>query len=119
MVDYRKQRVEDEIKRILSELFIKDFDNPSGSLITVSRVICSTDFRQAKIYLSVFNLDEQVSDKTFQKIKKQNHYIRGLLGHRIQLKYVPELVFFNDDSFEHAERIERLIQSLHSPKKNE
>ncbi len=49
-----------------------------------------------------------------KKIIARSSYIRGLLGNRITLKYVPKLFFFEDDTLDYVDNIERLIQSIHN-----
>lgn len=55
MTGYRIKRVEDEIKRIVAEIFIRDIRLDNVGLITVTKVVCSSDLREAKIYMSIYN----------------------------------------------------------------
>jgi len=119
MFNYRNRRVSDGIKRIIGEIFIKDMPSNEFGLVTVTNVKCTTDLREAKIYLSIYNQDPELRIKSLRRIKNKASYIRGLLGRRISLKYVPKLIFFEDDSQEYAENIERLIQSLHKGDKRD
>lgn len=113
MVDYRRQRVADEIKRIIGEIFIKDLPSANSSLITVTNVRMTSDLREAKIYLSIYNKNAGQSARELKNIIKKGSYIRGLVGNRISLKYVPKLLFFEDDTLDYVDNIERLIQSIH------
>jgi ribosome-binding factor A len=119
MVDFRKQRVSDEIKRIIGEIFIKDLPSYKTGLITVTNVQCTNDLRIAKIYISIYNDNAEQRQKTFRNIIKQASYIRGLLGNRISLRYVPKLVFYEDDTMQYADTIERLIQTIHKPEEDD
>ncbi|MCD6440966.1 MAG: 30S ribosome-binding factor RbfA [Candidatus Marinimicrobia bacterium] len=119
MVDFRKQRVSDEIKRIIGEIFIKDLPSYKTGLITVTNVQCTNDLRIAKIYISIYNENAEQRQKTFKNIIKQASYIRGLLGNRISLRYVPKLVFYEDDTMQYADTIERLIQTIHKPEEDD
>jgi ribosome-binding factor A len=119
MVDFRKQRVSDEIKRIIGEIFIKDLPSYKTGLITVTNVQCTNDLRIAKIYISIYNDNAEQRQKTFKNIIKQASYIRGLLGNRISLRYVPKLVFYEDDTMQYADTIERLIQTIHKPEEDD
>ncbi|HCK98828.1 MAG TPA: 30S ribosome-binding factor RbfA [Candidatus Marinimicrobia bacterium] len=119
MVDFRKQRVSDEIKRIIGEIFIKDLPSNKTGLITVTNVQCTSDLRIAKIYISIYNENAEQRQKTLKNIIRQASYIRGLLGNRISLRYVPKLVFYEDDTMQYADTIERLIQTIHKPEEDD
>lgn len=113
MVDYRRQRVADEIKRIIGEIFIKDLPPSDGSLITVTNVKITRDLREVKIYLSIYNENIDLRHQAFKKVIHKASHIRGLLGNRISLKYVPKLFFFEDDTMDYVDNIERLIKTIH------
>ncbi|MBU0710763.1 30S ribosome-binding factor RbfA [bacterium] len=113
MVDYRRQRVADEIKRIIGEIFIVDLPPEGSNLITVTNVKLTSDLREAKIYLSIYNKDADQRQQGLKNIIKKGSYIRGLLGNRISLRYVPKIFFYEDDTLEYVDKIERLIQTVH------
>jgi ribosome-binding factor A len=119
MAGYRKRRVSDEIKRIIGEIFIKDLPSDGSGLITVTNVRVSGDLRQAKIYLSIYNEDPAQRQIVLKNIKKKKSYIRGLFGNRINMKFIPELYFFEDDTMAYADSIERLLQSIHKNEKDD
>lgn len=114
MNSMRTQRVADELKRVLGDIFLKDFPVSHFGLLTVTRVICSSDLRQAKVYISVYNKNSDFRKKAIRHIRNKASRIRNILARKIVLKNTPKLIFFEDDSQEYAEKIERLIQSLHS-----
>lgn len=119
MTDYRRQRVADEIKRIIGEIFVKDIPPVGSILVTVTNVQITSDLREAKIYLSIFDEDLEIRREEMKKIIARSSYIRGLVGNRISLKYVPKLFFFEDDTLDYVDNIERLIQSIHNEDRNE
>jgi len=119
MVDYRRQRVADEIKRIIGEIFIKDLPPAGSCLVTVTNVRITSDLREAKIYLSIYCDDVDKRRQGLKNIIKRGSYIRGLLGNRISLKYVPKLFFFEDDTLDYVDNIERLIQSVHKDEESD
>lgn len=112
-MDYRRQRVADEIKRIIGEIFIKDLPPKNSTLVTVTNVKITSDLREAKIYLSIFNKDVDLRQEAFREIRKKTSFIRGLLGNRIELRYVPKLLIFKDDTLDYVDNIERLIHLIH------
>lgn len=81
-----------------------------GGLITVTGVRCSPDLGIAKVYLSLFPVKDKAA--VMSQIKDQAHRLRGQLGSRIgkQMRVVPELLFYLDDSLDRAEAIDKLLK---------
>ena len=81
-----------------------------GSLITVSAVRVSPDLGVAKAYLSLFPVKDKPA--ALDRIRDEAHHLRGLLGRRIgrQMRVVPELLFYVDDSLDRAEEIDKLLK---------
>jgi len=115
MAGYRIKRVEDEIKRIVAEIFVRDLRLDQIGLITVTKVICTPDLREAKIYVSIYNSADNSVKEALEVIKGQTAFVRGLLGNRIALRFVPRIAFYYDDTQEYVENIERLFQKIHEP----
>jgi len=113
MTSYRVQRVADEIKRIISEILIKEIPDNQGNLLTVTKVNCTPDLREAKVYISIYNEDADQRRQSLRRIIRHGSYIRKLVGSRIILKHVPLFHFLEDDTIQYAEKIERLIQQIH------
>ena len=106
----RQQKISRQIQRDIAEIFQKELsDVLRGTLVTVTTVRVSPDLAYAKIYISIFPFEH--STATLEKIKEQGWLVRQLLGARIrnQLKVVPELEFFIDDSLEYIENIDNLL----------
>lgn len=81
-----------------------------GLMISVTQVRVSPDLGLAKAYLSFFPVNKRVEG--LQQVEEKNHHIRKLLAERIgkQIRKIPELSFFIDDSLDYAEEIERLLK---------
>lgn len=107
----RLEKVSEEIKHRMNSAMSKDLTELHAGLVTVSRVIMSPDLKIAKIYVSFLGNKEPV-DKLVEKINNRKGHIRFLLGKQIKLKYVPELIFFYDDTMEYADRINKLLNEV-------
>lgn len=81
-----------------------------GGLITVTAVRTSPDLGVAKVYLSLFPVKDKQA--VLEHIKAMSHPLRGELGHRVgkQLRIVPELLFYVDDSLDRIEEIDKLLK---------
>ena len=111
MENTRQQKIAKQIRRDIAEILQKEgVDNVRGMLVTVTEVRLSPDFRYAKVYLSVFPFD--CNSEAMQALERNNWFVRRALGQRIrnQLKTVPELQFFLDDSLEYIEHIEQALK---------
>lgn len=107
----RQQKIARLIQRDIAEILQKDLaDTIRGKLVTVTNARISPDLAYAKIYISVFPFEQ--SNAMLEAIKEKAWLVRRLLGTRIrnQLKIVPELEFFIDDSLEYIENIDNLLK---------
>lgn len=90
----------------------------TGILISVSKVTVTTDLSIAKVYASVFpstNAHDIVKELNAMK-PKIKHEIAQLTKH--QLRRMPELYFYNDDSLDYIEKIEDAVKGEEDPLKN-
>ena len=107
----RQQKIAKQIQKDVAEIFQKECAAVvRGSLVTVTAVRVSPDFGYAKIYVSVFPFERSAG--MMKTLEQQNWFIRRALGQRIrnQLKNVPEIQFFLDDSLEYIEHIEQALK---------
>jgi ribosome-binding factor A len=113
MASLRQNKVSRLIQKELAELFQKEMRNAFGSgLISVTHVFMSPDMGFAKTYLSLFGVPDK--NKTLDIIRKQVKEIRRFLGARVgkQLRIVPEIAFFIDDSADYADKMEKVFSSI-------
>lgn len=111
MESTRQVKVGRQIQKDLGEIFQRQASSLfQGSLVTVTEVRMSPDFSLAKVYVSIFPADKR--EGGMAALKQNVKTIRHELGKRIknQLRIVPELAFFLDDSLDYAENIDRLLK---------
>ncbi|MDR2475227.1 MAG: 30S ribosome-binding factor RbfA [Bacteroidales bacterium] len=106
----RQKKVCRLLQKELSDLFLLQAKQMQGTLITVSSVRISPDLALAKLYLSIFPSEK--AETLLETIKANTRQIRHDLGIRIrhQLRIVPELAFFIDDSLDYIEKIDHLLK---------
>jgi ribosome-binding factor A len=107
----RQNKVARLLQKELGELFQREARNMfGGALITVTIVRISPDLAEAKVYLSIFGVKNP--DEIMKMVKNQYKIIRTKLGEKIkhQLRIVPNLSFFIDDSLDYAEKIDQLLK---------
>ena len=72
--------------------------------------------REARIYTSIYDNKKSSVAEAMDIIKGHTSFVRGLLGNRLALRFVPRITFYYDDTQEYAENIERLFQKIHQIK---
>ena len=108
------------IQKDLSEIFQKQMANAFGkAFITITDVEVSPDLSFAKIYLSLMLSDNP--SETLEMIRERKSEIRKHLGNKIgkQVRIVPEIAFFMDDTLERANRIDDILSKLDIPPEEE
>lgn len=105
----RQNKISRLIQKELSEIFLLQTKSMNGVLVSVSAVRISPDMSIARVYLSVFPSERKEIVKNINDNMKS---IRYELGTRVrhQLRIIPELKFFVDDSLDYAERIDELLK---------
>ena len=109
----RQNKISRLIQKELSEIFLLQTKSMNGVLVSVSAVRISPDMSIARVYLSVFPSERsQQSEEIVKNINGNMKAIRYELGTRVrhQLRIIPELKFFVDDSLDYAERIDELLK---------
>ena len=110
MPSTRQNKVSRLLQKELGDIFQQEGGSMfSGKMATVTRVDITSDLGKARIFLSIFPTHEK---EDFEKtIQDRGSHIRHKLGNRIrhQLRAVPELIFFLDDSLDYIDNIDRLL----------
>ena len=106
----RQQRIERQIQKDLGEIFLLQTKQMNGILVSVSEVRISPDLSIAKVYLSIF--PSAKGPEIIESVKANTKAIRFELGQKVrnQLRKVPELVFFLDETIDYLENIDSLLK---------
>ena len=111
MESTRQKKVSRQLLKDLSEILqLKGRDLIGTSLVSVTVVRISPDLSIARVYISVFGVENK--EALLTKMNQQSYAIRKKLGERIrnQMRKVPELKFFLDDSVDYSQHIEDLLK---------
>ncbi len=107
----RADRVADLIKAEVSDILLRDINDPRVRKIIVTGIKVTDDLRQAKIFF-VQTGEISCSDETTKGLQRVTGFLRRELGKRLRLRYVPEIKFMFDESFEYGDRINRLLAEI-------
>ncbi len=112
MESKRLQKIERLIQKDLGEIFLVQTKAMSGVLVSVTRVRVSPDLGLAKVYLSVFPSEK--GKEILDAINLNKKAIRFELGQleKNQLRKIPELAFFLDDSLDYLDNIDNLLNKI-------
>jgi len=107
----RADRVADLIKAEMSDILLREVNDPQVREITVTGVRVTDDLRQAKVFFVRMG-QNTCSDETMKGLNRAAGFIRKELGKRLSLRHVPEIRFIFDESFEYGDRIDRLLAEI-------
>ncbi len=118
MATSRMVRVNELLKREIAEdlyrnFYDADFDTAA---LTVTRVECAPDLRDANVYISIFGHDNE-RHKMIKELNYRRQEIIRLMVKRISLKYTPRLHFHLDDSLEKGDNIFSILNEINKNKK--
>lgn len=111
----RADRVAGQIQRALSDILIKETADSRIGMATITRVRVSADLRLARIYFAVHAggaggaVDRQAAVEGFRSARA---FLKRRLAPELTLRYMPELEFFYDDTFDQAARINQILKML-------
>ena len=110
-VSQRQLRVGEMIKQSLGMIFLRNeakVPNLETNTITVTEVKMSQDLKIAKAF--VLPLGGKNAEETVNILKEFSFLIRKVLSKKIIIKFLPKILFAKDESFDYAEKIEKLIK---------
>ena len=107
----RQLRVGELVKQNLGELFLRNeakIPSINSKIITVTEVRMTPDLKTARVY--VIPLGGINPKETVKILTEYSHLVRKALSKRLDIKFLPKLIFVEDNSFEYAEKIEKIIK---------
>ena len=116
----RQKQVASEISKELNDIFLKmGLNMQDGGMVSISSVKITPDLFEARVYISLFKVKNP--EAALEKFKERSSEIRGELGKRMrhQLRSIPQLTFYIDDTLDYVFKIEELLDSIKKEKPGE
>ena len=110
----RSERVANKIHAVITELISKKMADPRIEMATITQIITTSDLRIADVYISVFGSKKRIKDAV-EGFKQSKKFIKKKIAPKLGLKYMPDLRFFYDDSFDKAAKLDRILKSVLKP----
>jgi ribosome-binding factor A len=105
----RQARIDHEIQKALAKIIGEDLKDPRLGFVTVVRCEITQDMKFCKVFVSVIG-DRHVARQSMDALENSARFLRGELGHAIDLRYTPELTFVEDRSTERAIALHQTLE---------
>ena len=108
----RMQKVNEELKKEISNIISLKIQNPSlkKGLVSVTSVNTTPDFKYARVYVSMINVGNK--KEALKTLKKASGFVRSEVAKKVNLKYTPEIIFEFDESIEYGDRIDNILKNI-------
>ena len=115
-IPYRREKLSSQIAKEVSSILIHELKDPRRGFITVTRAEVSTDYRTAKVFVSVMG-PEKDKKLTMSGLRSASGFVQALLGKRLHVRHAPEISFVRDDSIDRTLKLTKLIDDLSKERK--
>lgn len=107
----RADRVSGLIQKTLSDLLNKSIHDPRLQRATITMVKMSADLKLARVYFAIFGDNTKSADAS-RGFESARGFIKRILAPKLGLRYMPDLEFFYDDSFDYGSHIDQLLEKI-------
>lgn len=108
----RADRIKKTLMKEISDIIQKNIRDPRiPTIVSVTDIDLSADYRHAKVFVSIFGSEEEKKN-AMEALEEKTSYVRGEIGKRVRLRFTPEILFRLDDSLERGSRITELIDKI-------
>ena len=112
MAGVRKERLEELLKREISDIILREVKDPRIGFVTVTDAEVTRDLCFAKVFVSIMG-DAAERASTLEALAHAAGFVRHELGPRLGLREVPEIRFVHDESLDRGARVEELLKRIH------
>lgn len=112
MANVRYDRINEEVKKTISEIVRGMKDPRISPMTTIMSAEVTNDQKQAKVKVSVYDKDDAARAETVASLNRAAGFIRHELGQRMELRQLPQLKFILDNSIEYSVHISEILNGL-------
>ena len=111
---FHKERLAGLLQREITQVIARELRDPRiPSIVTVTRVQLGADLRNATVFVSLMEKDEN-GENVHAALNKAAPYIQHLVAGRIKIKHFPRIYFKYDDALEHTQHIHKLLEDINN-----
>jgi ribosome-binding factor A len=108
----RSRRLADQIYRRISEVCYTELSDPRLEGVQLTGVRLTKDLRIARIYFHVMDADDGKIKAVKSALQSASGFFKRAIGEEVQLKFMPELEYFYDETEDVRERIDKIFEDL-------
>lgn len=111
----RAERLGEQIRNVLAEALLREASDPRLETVTLTAVRLSPDLQHARVYWLPLNpdaADARTRKRLGRAVEGADGFFKSVLKRELDLRFIPELVFEYDDTFERGQRIEELLAEV-------
>ncbi len=114
MSSYRLERIQEEIQHGVRSILLFEVKDPTLGEVTITRVVVTKDLGQARVYLdpALESMKDAEKKAKLQALTKAGGFIRKQLASRLNIKAIPEIHFFYDETKSELAKIDDLFSKL-------
>ena len=113
----RTSRVGDQIMKVVADLLLRKVRDPRVKDVTLTGIEVSKDLRHSRIFFSVMGETKDIQ-KTQKGLDSARGFIKREIGSRMDIKYIPDIIFKYDPTLEKTEDLEKLFKKINLDKPN-
>ena len=114
----RSERVAQNMQMALMDILRKNIKDPRLEMVTITKIKLTNDLKIARVYFALAGSQKSIKDAE-NGFKSAHGYLKRTLGRELELRYMPKLEFFYDDSFDYASKINQLFRSIEDDDKKD
>ena len=115
-IPYRREKLSSQIAKEVSSILLHELKDPRMGFATVTRAEVSTDYRSAKIFVSIMGAEKD-KKLAMAALRSAAGFAQALLGKRLRIRHAPEISFVRDDSIDRTLKLTKLIDDLAKERK--
>lgn len=112
MASIKHKRLESQLQKTISEIIAMDLKNKDMGLVSITGVELTNDLSYLKVFVHFMNSSEDKQENNLEALQKKEGAIKAILGKKVSMRKMPELIFKVDTSFAQAQRIEALLKQV-------
>ena len=112
MASIKHKRLESQLQKTISEIIAMDLKNKDMGLVSITGVELTNDLSYLKVLVHFMNSSEDKQENNLEALQKKEGAIKAILGKKVSMRKMPELIFKVDTSFAQAQRIEALLKQV-------
>jgi len=114
MAKNRISQVNELLKQELGEILLREIEAPEGAVVTLTRVDCSSNLQQAKVYISV--TPDENAKEVLKRLHEDIYDLQQMLNERLGMRPVPKIRWVSERATGEAQRIEELLDQIKKKK---